>query len=255
MVATPPPSASRYYAASALVATKAASEATAVRPKGIRAAWSVVMKAQIQQATIASSAVEAMLDQQDIEAKAEALLNTPAFVTSAARFEQMAEQAKMDNEFERLVESIVQDAARAAQEVEIVARPGIAFVRHLNLPSCGRCAVLAGRVYKWSQSFLRHPGCDCVMIPTTVANDRLTYDPVQLAREGQIRGLSKADMSNLESGADFNKVVNTKQRRAGLMRPGDTIGQAGQQSIDDAIANNKTRVDALYALIQAAYVR
>src|SRR5690348_18342012 len=35
----------------------------------------------------------------------------------------------------------------------------------LNPPSCQRCAILAGRWYRWSQGFLRHPRCDCVNLP------------------------------------------------------------------------------------------
>lgn len=192
-----------------------------------------------------------MLAEQEIAVEADAILNSAAFTTTVARFEAMAEQTTMDAEFERLVASITQDAARAAQEVAVVARPHISYVRHLNLPSCSRCAVLAGRVYRWSMGFQRHPGCDCVMIPTTIANDALTYDPVQLARDGQIRGLSRADMKSLEGGADFNKLVNTKQRRAGLLRPGDTIGPG--PSVDDLIAAANSRGAALNAL--TAYVR
>lgn len=208
-------------------------------------------RAQIQQATLAADAVDTMLAEQRIASEAEALLNSAAFVTTAARFEAMVEDVKVDAEFERLVASITQDAARAAQHVAVVARPHIAYVRHLNLPSCSRCVVLAGRVYRYSEGFLRHPGDDCIMVPTTIANDDLIYDPVQLARDGQVRGLSRADMAALDKGADFNKLVNTKQRRAGLLRPGDTIGTG--PAVEDLIAAANSRGAALAAL--TAYVR
>ena len=52
----------------------------------------------------------------------------------------------------------VQDAGRVATGVATVARPAaIGWVRMLNPPSCSRCAVLAGRVYKVNQGFQRHP--------------------------------------------------------------------------------------------------
>jgi hypothetical protein len=53
--------------------------------------------------------------------------------------------------------------------------------------------VLAGRVYRYSSGFLRHPNCDCTMIPTSLANPAFVHDPVDLMREGQVTGLSKAD--------------------------------------------------------------
>lgn len=241
-----PTSARRYYAASAYLAAQAAAEALAARPRGLRAAWLILIGAQIKQADLAPQAIDIMLAEQQVKVDAEALLRPASFITPAARFEAMAEQTSVDAEFERLVASITQDAARAAQQVAVVARPNIAHVRHLTLPSCSRCAVLAGRVYRWSQGFARHPGCDCVMVPTTVANDDMTYDPVELARDGQIRGLSKADMRALADGADFNKLVNVKQRSAGLLRPGDSIGRG--PAIEDVISAATNRGAALDAL-------
>ena len=50
----------------------------------------------------------------------------------------------------------VADAARAAAGVAITARPGIGWVRMVNPPCCSRCAILAGRWYRWSSGFQRH---------------------------------------------------------------------------------------------------
>lgn len=246
MATSQPTSARRYYAASALIATRAAAEAVAARPRGLRAAWLILIGAQIRQAELAPQAIDAMLAEQQIEVEAEALLRSASFVTPATRFEAMAEQVTVDTEFERLVASITQDAARAAQQAAVVVRPEIGWVRHLTLPSCSRCAVLAGRVYRWSDGFLRHPGCDCTMTPTSENDSSMVYDPVQLARDGQIRGLSKADMQALAEGADYSKLVNTKQRNAGLLRPGDTIGRG--PAIEDVLAAATNRGAALDAL-------
>ena len=60
----------------------------------------------------------------------------------------MVEQAETDFDFDRLVESIVTDAARAAESVSMTAYPDIYHVRYVNPPCCSRCAILAGRVYR-----------------------------------------------------------------------------------------------------------
>lgn len=229
--AAPPPVATRYHAASALVATKAAADAARVRPRGLRFAWEILARSQVRQAAVAVEAVDLMLRQQDIAAEPEASLFAPAFTTSPDMFGAMVEEVDVDAEFERLVASLVQDAARAAQSVTTATRPRIGHVRHLDPPSCSRCAVLAGRVYRWSEGFERHPGCDCVMIPTTLSNPDLVHDPVELARKGQVTGLSKADRrAILEHGADFGQVVNVRQRSAGLHESGRILARAGRMT-------------------------
>lgn len=232
-----------YYAWSARVADRAVEEAARAGRVGGAAAISAsalaIMQHQGAVALEAPSAAVAMLSEQGLKVPAEGFLQPLAFVTpaesleamirsieadiateitkAAAEVEEAAELASealfTDWRFERLVESMVQDAARDAQSVDIVTRPWISHVRHLVLPSCSRCVQLAGRVYKWSVEFQRHPGCDCVMVPTTVANDSLTYDAGQLALDGQVTGLSKADRAAIELGADFNQVINAKRGR------------------------------------------
>lgn len=52
----------------------------------------------------------------------------------------------------------VADAGRAAVEVAMAAEPTVTgWVRMLVPPSCGRCAILAGRRYRVSAGFSRHP--------------------------------------------------------------------------------------------------
>jgi len=58
----------------------------------------------------------------------------------------------------RIAGTQVQDTGRAAVAVGMVTRPSVTgWIRMLNPPSCGRCAVLAGRRYRVSEGFLRHP--------------------------------------------------------------------------------------------------
>jgi hypothetical protein len=64
------------------------------------------------------------------------------------------------SQLEMLAQTTVQDTGRAAVSAGMIARPHIdGYVRVLTLPSCSRCAILAGRVYRWSTGFQRHPRC------------------------------------------------------------------------------------------------
>lgn len=179
--------------------------------------------------------VERVLDQQGIDEAADAALNSLAFTTEVDRLMAMIEATDAPD-FDRLAESLVQDAARSAETVAVAVRPDVRFVRYLNPPSCSRCTVLAGRVYRYSQGFLRHPNCDCVMLPTTVAAPDLVQDPVELAKEGKVRGLSKADMLAIEEGADFGRVVNVRSKKAGLRQAGRVLARAGKPTPEGIFA-------------------
>ena len=114
---------------------------------------------------------------------------------------------------ERLIVSEVQDAGRSAGQAEIVARPNWTnYVRMLTPPSCGRCATLAGRVYKDLAAFQRHPLCDCIQVPVEsweAAHDKgLVSSPQDAFDRGQITGLSQADAQAIADGADIGKVIN-----------------------------------------------
>jgi hypothetical protein len=120
---------------------------------------------------------------------------------------------------DRIVTTQVADAGRAATSVEQAVRPSATrWVRMLVPPSCDRCTILAGRVYKWDASFDRHERCDCTAIPAdeNVAGD-LTTDPraaIEAAYHGDptVTGLSRADLKAIvEDGADPAKVVNAKR--------------------------------------------
>lgn len=217
-------SARRNYGFSALIARRAAREAREVRRQGTGAVAAVVVAHQIANARTSETAVAEMLAEQQIDdAAADALLDMLGFTTPVQTLDQMLQQVEADFEFDRLVESIVQDAARAAESVAVAVRPPhIRHVRFVTLPCCSRCAILAGREYRWSTGFLRHPGCDCSMIPTTVASP-LRQDPETLVEDGQVRGLSKADMKAIEAGADLNQLVNVRRRQAGLIEAGQAL--------------------------------
>jgi hypothetical protein len=249
-----PPAAAEHHASSALWAAEAAQTARKAKPGGTRAIARAIARYQAGAALRGQTAVGQILADQDIASTVEAALNPLAFTTEVDRLLGMID-ATAAAEFDRLVESLVQDAGRAAESVAVAVRPDIRFVRYLTLPSCSRCAVLAGRVYRYSQGFLRHPNCDCVMLPTTVAAPGLVQDPVELAKAGQIRGLSHADLLAVEDGADFGQVVNVRLRKAGLRQAGKVLARRGKPTPEGIYAMaGEDRVEAVRLLKLHGYL-
>lgn len=101
----------------------------------------------------------------------------------------------------------IADAARASLRSSMAVRD-VSGLRVANLPCCGRCAVLAGRVYHWSAGFQRHPRCDCTMQPIEGKASVAEGDEIPL---DQIRGLSAADRKAVEMGANLQDVVNAQR--------------------------------------------
>lgn len=176
----------------------------------------VVGRYQVAAATLATGAVPAALAAQQIPDQPVATVAPIAFM-SGAEVAQMLASTATQHAFDRLVATLINDAGRQASAVSTIIRPNLTgYVRYLNLPSCARCAILAGRFYRWSTGFLRHPLCDCVMLPSTQEIGKsLVFDANQAFRDGQIRGLSKADTTALEHGANMSQVVNA---RSGMER-------------------------------------
>lgn len=118
---------------------------------------------------------------------------------------------------ERIVRTQVADAGRVADSVALVARPQLTgYVRMLTTPSCARCVLLAGRVYRWNDGFARHDVCDCRHIPARedVAGD-LATDPGayfrSLSTEEQDRLFTKAGAQAIRDGADIGRVINARR--------------------------------------------
>lgn len=113
---------------------------------------------------------------------------------------------------EGITETQIADASRLATTASFVARPEVrTWVRVLNPPSCGRCAVQAGQVYRWNATFQRHPRCDCRTLPSTVANPA-TFDPRAyfdgLSPAEQDLRFGKAVAAEIRDGRDLVKAVN-----------------------------------------------
>lgn len=158
-----------------------------------------------------------------------------------------------------LVRTQVQDAGRMALQSQMAAETEVrGYVRKVNLPACARCIILSGRFYRYSDGFLRHPNCDCTMIPVAVGSDMVfAEDPAELMARmladhpGRLRkSLTEGDFRALEHGADLNQVVNAHRGMTTAAGPGRRVkvtaegttkrGFAGRRSIREAGAKRGT---------------
>lgn len=168
----------------------------------------------------------------------EAMLYVPAITTKTAIGRGMTASQALElgrNQLRRQAQTTVVDTGRAAGGVDVAARPGAGFTRMLNPPSCGRCAVLAGRFYRWNAGFLRHPRCDCIHQPTyseaAAAAEGLMADPYEyfnsLSPAEQDRWFGAANAQSIRDGADLYQVVNAQRGMsyAGISADGTRRGQ------------------------------
>ena len=109
-----------------------------------------------------------------------------------------------------LAHTAVADAGRGATQAQIVATPRAGYLRMVSPPCCQRCAVLAGKFFRWNEGFRRHPNCDCTHVPTTGKAPAGYVDSIDPA---QVHDLTEAQRQAIEDGADFNQVVNAYRRR------------------------------------------
>src|SRR5690606_36983122 len=65
-------------------------------------------------------------------------------------------------ELDMILRTQVADAGRVADGISITARPSVGYVRMVQGKTCGRCAILAGKFFRYNTGFLRHPRCDCI---------------------------------------------------------------------------------------------
>jgi hypothetical protein len=130
-----------------------------------------------------------------------------------------------------LTRTQVADAGRGAAGVDTATRNRVSYVRMLNPPSCSRCSILAGRVYRWNAGFQRHPKCDCVHVQTTARaaaeTEGLVHDPYEyfksLSPEDQDRNYTKAGAQAIRDGGDIFQVVNSRRG----VKPGGLITSEG----------------------------
>lgn len=165
----------------------------------------------------------------------EDLLMQPIITTFAAQHRGATIDQAMqlgENALMRIVGTQVQDISRTAHGIGVAVRPRTGWVRMLTPPSCGRCAILAGRFYRWSAGFERHPLCNCVNVPSVedVADDIRTdpkayFNSLDEAEQNRLFGAASAKA--IRDGADPSQVLNARRRKAGLSTPG--AGNTGQR--------------------------
>lgn len=122
---------------------------------------------------------------------------------------------------EQRVLTQIADAERSSTMLEISVRPGVGYTRLVRAGGCSRCTILAGRFYRWSDGFLRHPRCMCRHIPTTEsASADLISDPRdafwELPIAWQDKIYTRAGADAIREGADMAQVVNVRRGNSGL---------------------------------------
>lgn len=128
-----------------------------------------------------------------------------------------------------VVESILGDIARAAEDAAMAQRPWLdGWVRQAELGACSRCIVLSGKFFLFNEGFLRHPRCRCTHIPApsdgSALNRLLEVESPDsrfwaLTEAEQDRAFGKAGAQAIRDGADISRVVNA---RRGMSKAQDT---------------------------------
>ena len=230
-------------------------QARRVESRGLLEVAKVIATYQVASIALTTGSTPNVLDEQGIDAPPAANMGSASLLTGSGAGGLIAATAT-PAAFDRLIASLVQDAGRTAAAVDIARRPALTgYVRSLNPPSCGRCAVLAGRIYRYSTGFARHPGCDCLMTPTTLSDGLdLVTDPSDLVANGQIRGLSKGDQSALDNGADLGQVVNVRKKAAGLTVGSSVLERAGRLTPQGILRVASTRDEQIALLKRFGYL-
>jgi hypothetical protein len=121
----------------------------------------------------------------------------------------------------------VADAGRGADQAAMAGTPKVrGYIRVVSAGACARCAILAGKWYRYNADFLRHPRCHCTGMP---AGSRDTgripgwrTDPgdyfQRLSRADQDRLFGRGGAEAVRAGADIFQVVNARRTAASLRR-------------------------------------
>jgi hypothetical protein len=133
------------------------------------------------------------------------------------------------NFLELVVRTQVSDAARAAESVGVTVAEGqtptgrpvmVGWIRMLTPPSCGRCAVLAGKFYKWNSGFKRHP--NCFPAGTVVSGPRLDA-ATRRWFEGELVTIRTASGQELSVTGNHPVLTDSGWAPARLLQEGDNV--------------------------------
>ncbi|WP_116282416.1 hypothetical protein [Subtercola boreus] len=156
--------------------------------------------------------------------------------------------------------TVMSDTGRSVVAAGIAQRPTLqGYTRMLNPPSCSRCAILAGKFFRWNSGFLRHPRCDCRHIPTNenMAGD-LTTDPYKyfhsLSPEAQEKTFGRSEARAIREGADIYRVGNIQQRGLATSKGHLRYGTPSRMTVDDIFRTAGTRTNAIKMLEHEGYI-
>lgn len=254
----------------------------------------VLSGAQLGAARQADPYLEASLGWQDLDAATEApldpagfagvasdgrglaeLLMSPAFAVLQAIASGMAAGPAMSlggQHLDTIARTQVADAGRVADGVSLTAHRQVdGYVRVVVGRTCSRCLILAGKRYRWSAGFQRHPRCDCVHLPTTLAeagkllqSPRRIYDEMS-SRERMRAGWSLVEQRAIADGADLNAVTNAARStytaggrrftRDSATRRGVTHGRPRLTPEQIYVEAGEDRAEAIRLLQRDGYVR
>lgn len=121
----------------------------------------------------------------------------------------------------QIAASEVADAGRGAASVSMIANRSVTgYVRTVRSGACARCAILAGRWYRWNADFERHRRCQCYGTPATEARPGRHTNPMSffhgLSRAEQDRRFTIGGAAAIRNGADIYSVVNAGRSTATL---------------------------------------
>lgn len=134
---------------------------------------------------------------------------------------------------ERVVETIIADTMRAAEEVAMAQREWVAgYIRVPEPGACSRCVVLAGKFYLFNEGFLRHPQCRCNHVPAPDDSERVRaliginsperyFDSLTAAEQDRV--FTQAGAEAIRQGADIARVVNARRGMTRAQVGGRTI--------------------------------
>lgn len=162
-----------------------------------------------------------------------------AVVNASERVEDRGRSAAWESGFNWLavvLQTQLADIARSASQLAIASRKNVGYVRMLNPPSCSRCVILAGRFYRSSSAFRRHPGCDCRHIASLEDNSEdIRTDPQKyfnsLTEAEQNRAFTRSGAEAIRLGADVGQVVNVRRGATGLDSAAGSTGRLQRQDV------------------------
>jgi hypothetical protein len=146
----------------------------------------------------------------------------------------------------RIVATQIQDTARAATGVAIVNdRRVTGYIRVVSGACCSRCAILAGRWYRYNAGFPRHPHCSCTQV--AASHDVVPQSPKAIfdsmsPDELRQAGWSQADIKAIsEDGADIYQVTNAHRDLRSVTIAGRPIKTTLQGTTAKGIAGKRLK--------------